>query len=110
MAAPKLLAIRKAQINLAIHSFFRNFAPERELTRKKKKIMTVFTAIVAFVVVALIGWAIAECKDKIFCYENGKEEEAVLQNNAEQLRKNGYSELDINDVMRMIATTGYSAV
>ena len=72
--------------------------------------MTVITAIAAFVVVALLGWAIAEGKDKVFSYKNNKEEEAVLQSNAEQLRKNGYSELGINDVIRMIATTGYSAV
>ena len=72
--------------------------------------MTVITAIGAFVVIALLGWGVAEVKGRTCVYENSKDEDAVLQANAEQLKRNGYSELGINDVIRMIATTGYSAV
>lgn len=71
--------------------------------------MTVIISIVALVVIALIGWGIAEGKSKMN-YVNNDEEKAVLQRNEEQLRQNGYTELNIKDVIRTIATTGYSAV
>ena len=71
--------------------------------------MTVILSIVALIVVALVGWGIAEGKSKMN-YVNNDEENAVLQRNEEQLRQNGYAELSIKDVIRTIATTGYSAV
>jgi hypothetical protein len=72
--------------------------------------MTTLIAIVVFAVVALVGWCLAEGKAKWFVYENNEQEEAVLEQNRRQLEQNGYTELNIKDVMRMIATTGYSAV
>jgi hypothetical protein len=72
--------------------------------------MTVITAILVLLVVALIGWAIAEGKGKTLNYVNNEEEEAVLKQREEQLQQNGYTELNIKDVIRTIATTGYSAV
>lgn len=72
--------------------------------------MSVFIAILAFVAAALVGWLIAECKGKFVTYQNNDQEEAVLKQNRKQLEENGYEELNINDVMRTIATTGYSAV
>jgi hypothetical protein len=72
--------------------------------------MTTIIGILALVVVALVGWAIAVMKDKGFQYTNNEEEQAVLDKNHQQLEQNGYEELDINDVIRTIATTGYSAV
>lgn len=72
--------------------------------------MTVITAILILLVVALIGWAIAEGKGKTLNYVNNEEEEAVLKQREEQLQQNGYTELNIKDVIRTIATTGYSAV
>ena len=65
----------------------------------------------AFVLaIALVGWAIAEMKDKGLSYVNNDEEQAVLDKNCQQLAQNGYEELGIKDVIRTIATTGYSAV
>jgi hypothetical protein len=72
--------------------------------------MTSIFAFAAFIAVALVGWCIAEGKAKFVTYKNSKEEEAVLEQGRRQLEQNGYSELNIKDVMRMIATTGYSAV
>ena len=72
--------------------------------------MTVITAILVLLVVALIGWAIAEGKGKTLNYVNNEDEEAVLKQREEQLLQNGYTELNIKDVIRTIATTGYSAV
>ena len=72
--------------------------------------MTTIIAIVAFIVVALIGWYIAEAKGKYVTYKNNDQEEAVLEQNRCQLEENGYDEKNIKDVINTIATTGYSAV
>ena len=72
--------------------------------------MTTIIAIVAFIAVALVGWFIAEMKGKYVTYNNNEQEDAVLEQNRCQLEQNGYNELNIKDVMRTIATTGYSAV
>jgi len=72
--------------------------------------MTTIMAIAAFVVVALVGWCIAEGKGKFVTYNNNEQEDAVLEQNRRQLEQNGYTELSIKDVIRTIATTGYSAV
>ena len=65
--------------------------------------MTTVIAIAGFIVVALVGWCIAEGKAKFVNYQNNEQEEAVLE-------QNGSTELNIKDVIRTIATTGYSAV
>ena len=57
-----------------------------------------------------MGWFIAEAKGKFVNYKNNDQEDAVLKQNRCQLEQNGYDELNIKDVMRTIATTGYSAV
>lgn len=72
--------------------------------------MTTIIAIVAFIVVALVGWYIAEAKGKYVTYKNNDQEEAVLEQNRCQLEENGYDEKNIKDVINTIATTGYSAV
>ena len=72
--------------------------------------MTTVIAIAGFIVVALVGWCIAEGKAKFVNYQNNEQEEAVLEQNRQALEQNGYTELNIKDVSRTIATTGYSAV
>ncbi|MBR3647336.1 MAG: hypothetical protein IKN59_02980 [Paludibacteraceae bacterium] len=72
--------------------------------------MTTIIAIAAFIVVALVGWFLAEGKAKFVNYQNNEQEQAVLNQNQRALEQNGYTELGIKDVIRTIATTGYSAV
>ena len=72
--------------------------------------MTTIIAIAAFIAVAIVGWFIAETKGKFVTYKNNDQEDAVLKQSRCQLKQNGYEELNIKDVMRTIATTGYSAV
>ena len=72
--------------------------------------MTTIIAIAAFIIVALVGWCIAEAKGKFVTYDNNEQEQAVLNQNKCSLEQNGYNELNIKDVMRTIATTGYSAI
>jgi chorismate mutase len=72
--------------------------------------MTTIIAIAVFVALALVGWCVAEAKGKFVNYQNNEQEDNVLRQNRQQLEKNGYQELSIKDVIRTIATTGYSAV
>ena len=72
--------------------------------------MTTIIAIAVFVALALVGWCVAEAKGKFVSYQNNEQEDNVLRQNRQQLEKNGYQELNIKDVIRTIATTGYSAV
>ena len=72
--------------------------------------MTTFIGILAIVGIALVGWFIAESKGKLLNYKNNDEEQAVLDQNRQNLEQNGYQELGIGDVIKTIATTGYKAV
>lgn len=72
--------------------------------------MTTIIGIAAFIVVALVGWALAELKGKAVNYEYDELEQSVMEQNRLALEKNGYSELNIGDVIRMISTKGYAAV
>jgi chorismate mutase len=72
--------------------------------------MTTIIGIITFIVVALLGWAIAELKPKAFKYQENEEEEAVLEQARQQLEKNGYQEQDIHDVIQNISTKGFKAV
>ncbi len=62
------------------------------------------------IVVALVGWAIAEFKYKAFTFtrsEKDLEEEEELE---EQRRAEGFKEMNIQDIMRKNSTNGYNAV
>ena len=72
--------------------------------------MTTIIGIIAFVVVALVGWAIAELKPKAFSYAENADEEAVLEQGCKQLQQNGYTEQNIGDVIKNISTKGFDAV
>ena len=71
---------------------------------------TAILGIVALVVLALVGWAIAEAKYKAISYERNAEEEAAEAHAAQLLHENGYTELSIKDVIKTISTKGFSAV
>lgn len=72
--------------------------------------MNALFGFVALVVVAIIGWAIAEFKYKTFTFtrsEKDIEEEEELE---EQRRADGFKEMNIRDIMRKNSTNGYNAV
>ena len=72
--------------------------------------MTALFGFVALIVVAIIGWAIAEFKYKTFTFtrsEKDIEEEEELE---EQRRADGFKEMNIRDIMRKNSTNGYNAV
>lgn len=72
--------------------------------------MNAWIGLIALVVVALVGWAIAEFKYKAFTFtrsEKDIEEEKELE---ELKRADGFKEMNIRDIMRKNSTNGYNAV
>ena len=72
--------------------------------------MNALIGLIALVVVALVGWAIAEFKYKAFTFtrsEKDIEEEKELE---EMKRADGFREMNIRDIMRKNSTNGYNAV
>ena len=72
--------------------------------------MEALLGLIALIVVALVGWAIAEFKYKAFTFtrsEKDIKEEAELE---EQRRADGFKEMNIRDIMRKNSTNGYNAV
>ena len=72
--------------------------------------MNALFGFVALIVVAIIGWAIAEFKYKTFTFtrsEKDIEEEEELE---EQRRADGFKEMNIRDIMRKNSTNGYNSV
>lgn len=71
--------------------------------------MTTIIGIIAFVVIALVGWAISELKEKGCKYDVNAEEQQVLDQSCRQVEQNGFSEQNIDDVIRNISTKGFTA-
>ena len=71
--------------------------------------MNVLIGIAIFIVVALIGWAIAEKKPGLFGYSRNEEEQNVEECAKDALQKNGYDEQNIKDVIKNISTKGFEA-
>ena len=72
--------------------------------------MEAILGLIALIVIALVGWAIAEFKYKAFTFTRSAkdiEEEEELE---EQRRADGFKEMNIRDIMRKNSTNGYNAV
>ena len=72
--------------------------------------MNALVGFIALIVVALVGWMIAEFKYKAFTFtrsEKDIEEEKELE---EHHRADGFKEMNIRDIMRNNSTKGYNAV
>ena len=72
--------------------------------------MEALLGLIALIVVALVGWAIAEFKYKAFTFTRSAkdiEEEEELE---EQRRADGFKEMNMRDIMRKNSTNGYNAV
>ena len=82
----------------------------RKNMRQRNSIRNALIGLIALVVVALVGWAIAEFKYKAFTFtrsEKDIEEEKELE---ELKRADGFKEMNIRDIMRKNSTNGYNAV
>ncbi len=72
--------------------------------------MTALTGLIALVVVALIGWAIAEAKYKALPFTHSEEEAKEAEELDEIAKANGYREKNVNDIMKSNSTKGFNAV
>ncbi|MCR5131223.1 MAG: hypothetical protein K6C10_07180 [Prevotella sp.] len=70
---------------------------------------TTIIVIVLLICVSLCGWAIAELKADHCVYKNSEEEDAVEEKAADAIKKNGFHELGIKDVIATISTKGFQA-
>lgn len=71
---------------------------------------TVIIVIVAFVLVALAGWGIAELKYKSINYKAGKGDAEAQEKALQQAREKDFGEMDIKDVRETISAKGFDAV
>lgn len=72
--------------------------------------MNALIGFIALIVVAIVGWAIAEFKYKTLVFTHSEEEmeEAELLEN--ERRSEGFKEMSIRDIIRKNSTNGYNAV
>ena len=72
--------------------------------------MNALIGLIALVVVALVGWAIAEFKYKAFTFTRSEKEIEDEKELEEMKRADGFKEMNIRDIMRKNSTNGYNAV
>lgn len=71
--------------------------------------MSPITIFIAFVIVAIAGWAIAEAKTKAITFTHSEEEaeEAALIENEQ--RAEGFAEKSLRDILKNNSTKGFNA-
>lgn len=72
--------------------------------------MTALEGFISFVVIALVGWAIAEVKYRTISFHHSSQEDAVNEKAAATLKKDGYKENSIRDILKTITFKGYKAI
>ena len=72
--------------------------------------MTALIGLIALVVVALVGWAIAEAKYKALPFTHSEEEAKEAEELYEIAKARNYQEMNIRDIMRTNSTKGFDAV
>ena len=72
--------------------------------------MEALLGLIALIVVALVGWAIAEFKYKAFTFTRSAKDIDEEEELEEQRRADGFKEMNIRDIMRKNSTNGYNAV
>ena len=72
--------------------------------------MNALIGLIALVVVALVGWAIAEFKYKAFTFTRSEKDIEAEKELEEMKRADGFKEMNIRDIMRKNSTNGYNAV
>ena len=72
--------------------------------------MEALLGLIALIVVALVGWAIAEFKYKAFTFTRSAKDIEEEEELKEQRRADGFKEMNIRDIMRKNSTNGYNAV
>ena len=71
--------------------------------------MNIVFCVLALLGVALVGWAVAECKNKYFGYTVSDEEKEAAHHEAAHRSADG-KEMGIKEVVQTISTKGYKSV
>jgi hypothetical protein len=72
--------------------------------------MTALEGFILFVAVSLIGWEIVELKYRAVGFEHSEEENVANEKAAALLKKDGYKESNIRDILSNSSFTGFDAV
>ncbi|MBO1362808.1 hypothetical protein JHU38_03270 [Prevotella sp. A2931] len=71
---------------------------------------TALIGFILFVAVALVGWAIAELKNKTIHFKHSEAEAEGEKEMEEHFMQNGAHEQNLQDLLKHNCTKGYSAV
>lgn len=80
------------------------------LASKNIKDMNALIGLILFVAAALAGWGIAALKYKALPYKKSDGEIKAEEAAEEKLKKDGFNEMTISDVIRTISAKGYQAI
>lgn len=72
-------------------------------------IMSIQLAFVLFILVALVGWGLAEWKGK-FAFTHSEAEKKEVSEIEEKKKAEGYKEMNLHDLIQHNSTKGYKAV
>lgn len=71
--------------------------------------MTPITVFLAFAVVALVGWAVAELKSRSITFTHSAEEAEEAELIENELRAEGFREKSLRDILKNNSTKGFNA-
>nr|WP_314997886.1 hypothetical protein [uncultured Prevotella sp.] len=72
--------------------------------------MTGLYIFIALIVIALMGWGIAELKAKTIHFEHSEAEKEEAELLYEEQKENGFREQNLKDLLEHNSTKGYDAV
>ena len=72
--------------------------------------ITPMIGLIALLVIALIGWVVAELKDKCITFTHSKEEEEGEEEMREAYEAHGGRELNLKDLLAHNSTNGYKSI
>ena len=71
---------------------------------------TPIIGLLALLVISIVGWALAEAKNKAIEFTHSKEEEEGYEKMHEAFEHNGGKELTLKDLLKKIYTRGYQSI
>ena len=84
--------------------------PIKNKRLKHYSMMTGLYIFIALIVIALIGWGIAELKAKTIHFEHSEAEKEEAELLYEEQKEHGFREQNLDDLLEHNSTKGYDAV
>lgn len=72
--------------------------------------MTGLYIFIALIAVALLGWAVAELKNRAITFEHSEEEREEAELLYNEQKERDFKEQDLNDLLAHNSTKGYDAI